>query len=825
MALEETVVLDIADGLHQIDALEEALTNAATTFKVALADALDVLTGVQVTDVDASQITTSIDTAVNAADLALEPEVDTSTITTSIDDAVNAADTNVEIDALTSSITDDINESIAAADTTVEVDADVSQAEDAIGGLSDTLQPLTENAGGATDALGGLAGASNLFAAGARTAAGDGAAASGAVAGLGGAAATTVGVVGALGFAVKTFTDEALAADAATRRFKATFGPLADDINQIDIGGLNESLSDLALRLGADDDQLRQAASSIGQVGISSGKTREEVAATAEQIIVLAANASALNPALGTADQIIGGLTNGLARGGRFLGQFGIALTSAEINARALADTGKKTAADLTVYEKAAAGAALASEKLGTSIAENINKGAESPTIKLRALKQQLLETFESAGKDLIDPLVKSFEALTPILVDLARILGPVLQASLVILAGSLKGVDFILGEVAAGIGEIFQLASHLPFVGGKFADLADSAFDLSDKMLAAVDSTDKVGPSTSDAGDAAGDAAPKFDDLTTAVTDAEKALNDLIDAQISYLDSTVGAENANIRFRDDLADITEKQKALTDAIKAHGAKSKEATDAQKDYDDAVRGARDSALAAAEAQLRLADDTATAEGKTLTSVERQGIFRQALVDLAGQATGPTKQAILDLIGKLDEAGKDRKATLTADVTQANAALDAFTADVQDPRVLVIDADTRPANSKINALVQDPRVLVIDAVPAGRPGGMAGGTFSGGDTGMAFDVGERGREVVFIGPNQQATVVPAERSNNLFGNGSNSEAALIAALNRLAAQPPARHEPVVGQLVVNEVSADPRATAFHVAARLGEEARR
>lgn len=825
MALEETVVLDIADGLHQIDALEEALANAASTFKVALADALDVLTGVQVTDVDASQITTSIDTAVNAADLALQPEVDAAPVTTAIDDAVNAADTNIEIDALTSSITDDINEAITSADTTVEVDADVSQAEDSIGGLADSLQPLQESAGGAKDALGGLAGSANLFAAGARSAAGDGAAASTAVAGLGGAAATTVGVVGALGFAVKTFTDEALAADAATRRFNATFGPLAKDINQIDIGGLNESLSDLALRLGADDDQLRQAASSIGQVGISSGKTREEVAKTAEQIIVLAANASALNPALGTADQIIGGLTNGLARGGRFLGQFGIALTSAEINARALADTGKKTAADLTVYEKAAAGAALASERLGTSIADNINKGAESPTIKLRALKQQLKETFESAGKDLIEPLVHSMEALTPILVDLARLLGPILAVSLQFLAGALKGLDLTLGFIAQGLAELFELASHLPFVGGKFADLADSAQSVADNLLEAGSAGGKAAAGTTDAGNAASDAAPSFDDLTTAVSDAEKALNDLIDAQISYLDSTVGAETANRRFFDDLGKVAEAQQKLNEALAAHGHGSKESIAATKDLDEATIAARDSALSAAEAQLRLADDTATANGTALTAAERQDVFRAALVNLANQATGSTKAAIEVLIGKLDEAGKDRKATLTADVTQAEAKLNAFTAEVQDPRVLIIDADTRPAGAKIKALVQDPRVLIIDAQPAGRPGGMAGGTFFGGDTGMAFDVGERGREVVFVGPNQQATVIPAERSNNLFGNGSNGEVALIAALNRLASQPQPKSGTVVEQLVVNEVSADPRATAFHVAARLGEEARR
>lgn len=825
MALEETVVLDIADGLHQIDALEEALTNSALSFKVALADALDVLNAVQVQDVDASQITTSIDSAVAAADLALEPEVDASTVTTSIDDAVNAADTNIEIEALTASITDDINESIAAADTTLEIDADVSQAEDAIGGLSDTLQPLTEGAGGASDALGGLAGATNLFAAGARTAAGDGAAASGAVAGLGGAAATTVGVVGALGFATKTFTDEALAADAATRRFKATFGPLADDINQIDIGGLNESLSDLALRLGADDDQLRQAASSIGAVGISSGKTREEVAATAEQIIVLAANASALNPALGTADQIIGGLTNGLARGGRFLGQFGIALTSAEINARALADTGKETAADLTVYEKAAAGAALASEQLGTSIAENINKGAESPTIKLRALKQSLLETFEGAGKDLIDPLVNSFEALEPVLEVLARLLGPILLAALTVLAGALKGLDLALGFIAEGLGNVFDLASHLPFVGGKFADLADSAHNVADGLLEAGSASDDAATGTDKAGDSAKDAAPKFDDLTQAVTDSEKALNDLIDAEIAYLDSTVASNAANVRFGDDLRDVTDKQKALTEAVKAHGAKSTEAADAQRDLEKAVASARDSALSAAEAQLRLADDTATAEGHTLTATERQGIFRDALVNLANQATGPTKTAILELIAKLDEAAGERVATLTADTTKANAALSAFTAEVQDPRVLIVDANTKMAADKINRLVQDPRVLIIDAQPAGRPGGMAGGTFAGGDTGMAFDVGERGREVVFVGPNQQATVVPAERSHNLFGNGSMGEAALLGALNRLATQKPSREGPAIGELHMHEVSGDPRANAFAFASILGEESRR
>lgn len=74
VALEERLELDVADALRSVDTIEAALERAAQTFKVALADALDLLGSVAVTEVDARAVTTSIEEAAALADPEVEVE-------------------------------------------------------------------------------------------------------------------------------------------------------------------------------------------------------------------------------------------------------------------------------------------------------------------------------------------------------------------------------------------------------------------------------------------------------------------------------------------------------------------------------------------------------------------------------------------------------------------------------------------------------------------------------------------------------------------------------------------------------------------------------
>lgn len=505
--LEARLELALDDALSGIGTLDERLGSAVTDFKTGLAEALNLLTEVSVT-ADAAPVTAAIDQAVAGADTTAPIEADTGDMTSQIDQAVGSVDATVTPDVAADAITQDIDEAIAGADTTITVEADTSQAEDALAGLDSTASEagggLSKLAAGSGDAAGGL----NLVGPAAGFAAGEVGELTGVVGKFGpeaaGAAAATAGLV-EIG---KDFFDAALKQQTALERLNRTFGDTADDVQKIDVGGLNEDISSLALRTGSADEGLQNFAATFGQLGIDSGHAKTEVAQTTDEVIALATRASVLNPTLGSSDEIVGRLSTSLARGGRFLSQYGISLTSAEINARALTDTGKQSADQLTVYEKAAAGAAIATERLGDRLGKDISKGAQSDAIQVRRLGVELDEAKEAAGAGLVQPVTESMKALVPALTTTIRLLGEGLTGALRAVEPELKLVGTLgdllghtagsgggLGLFGAGIknlaGQInplHQVDQVISLTQGHFSDFAHGlpaigvAFDVFDK-------------------------------------------------------------------------------------------------------------------------------------------------------------------------------------------------------------------------------------------------------------------------------------------------------------------------------------------------------
>lgn len=487
MPLEERLDLDIAEALAGVDRIEEALTGSAQTFKVALAEALDVLSSVSVESADASAVTTSLDEAIAAADLEPVLDADAGAVTTALDEAVAAADVGVEpevTDVLgTELITSGIDEAIAAADTTVPIDGEVgdltSSIDEAIRS-ADTLLEIETDASGVTDAIeeavaaadtsigvegftalgagaeaaeervGELVGQVGLLGAATRAGAGDIGALGGALGGMGTAGAAAAAGIGAAAFAGKEFFDAALGAQTATQRFNDVFGDLAERVDTIDIPGLNTDLSALAITIGADDDALRVAAAAMGELGLASGKSAEDVAATSQQLLLLAARISVVNPGLGTAEQIVERLGPALARGGRFASQFGLDLDANAVKARAVKDAHGDLAAATDQYALRAAGAAIATEQLGDRLGRELTEGADKPIVKLRSLQTQLSETFEEAGGPLVDPLIDSLEAVSPLLEAVAKLLG----VGLTVAAKAVQVVMFSLEPAIRKVGE-----------------------------------------------------------------------------------------------------------------------------------------------------------------------------------------------------------------------------------------------------------------------------------------------------------------------------------------------------------------------------------
>lgn len=437
MPLEDRVELDVDDALRRIDSIEEALNGAATRFSVALAEALDVLSTVQIGDADASSVTTALDAAVEAADLEPALDADATGVTASIDDAVNAADTVATIEANADPVASAIDEAVAAADTSVEIDADTSAAEAAIEDLGATATQVDSS----TD-FGGLTGGLDGLSAAAGAATGNLSGLEGAVSNLPGPAkAASAGLAAVVGVSGELF-HQALESETAQLRFNRALGDVASTVATIHIEGFANNLEDLAEKTGNSDEAMKLAAARLGDLGKSAGASSGEIAGAAENILLLATHLSVTNPTLGDAGEIADRLTAALARGGRALTPYGINLDTAAIKARAVADAGGDASAETDRFALAAAGAALATEKLGTNLQTGIVEGAKSTEIQLRSVKEQFGNTLEALGRPLLKPVIDAAQEAEPILVDLATVFGelggelaPILVDALKILA------------------------------------------------------------------------------------------------------------------------------------------------------------------------------------------------------------------------------------------------------------------------------------------------------------------------------------------------------------------------------------------------------
>lgn len=391
-------------------------------------------------------------------------------------------------------------DSIEGGDAEVNVSANTEQAQESI-------ESLTESSGGAA------AGLTQVSEAGAA-----GGAAMGAL-GIG-----TLGATAAMGYMVTS----GLEAAGALERFTLIAGDNAEALRSIDVGGLSGDIGDLALQIGSSDEAMLNATASFVTFGESTGASSAQIVAASDNINALALRAVALNPSLGDAGEVATRLSTALARGGRATTQFGIGLTSAEINARALADTGKASADELTQFEKAAAGAEIATERLAGTMGDDYAAGAENAALQTAAMKQQLGEAAESIGTLMLPAVMDLTEGITQLAAGAANLdLGSVL-------AGAWDLTTF--GQLQNGLSRLNNMGGDGAF-SAAFADAADS-------MTAAAGPTKVFGDLLGETDAAAGDAAAAISDLDEAISD--------------YVDGIVSVPAAQRDLRQSFADLAE---------------------------------------------------------------------------------------------------------------------------------------------------------------------------------------------------------------------------------------------------------------------------
>jgi hypothetical protein len=458
MPVTDSLELDITGALASVEQIGTALSDVVTSFTSTLSDTLASPPPLEVT-VDDAALTGSVEQAIAGADTTVPVDGDTGPLTTSVEDAIAGAVTTVTPDADTDTMVGEIEAAAAVATVIVPVEADTSAAEASIAALGDaataaTGTPVGSGGGGGSGVAGLSSGLAGIAGAGAAAASGIGGVTSATssslpVLGAGAAAVTALSAAG------DSYFQSATRAESAGRRFNDTFGQSAGVVNNIKVGDLDTSLGSLNLSLGSSTTQVRNTLASLGQLGIGAGATQAQIALTASQVEALSARAVALNPNLGSVGDVAERLTSALARGGRFAAQYGLSLTAAEIQARALRDTGKSSADELTIYDKAAAGAAIATDRYGKSLKDVIQAGTDDPVIRLRAIGAEFSKVTTEVGKPLQAPIFALIESVQPILQNAARLLGSVLQAILPIQSA-------ILGAFAPLVSGVFSTATNV---------------------------------------------------------------------------------------------------------------------------------------------------------------------------------------------------------------------------------------------------------------------------------------------------------------------------------------------------------------------------
>lgn len=593
--------IDYSEALSGVDtlgaALDTQLAAAVSSFEEQMSGALAAAAEVPIA-VDTSQIPDEI-----AAALATDPQ-------------------EIPVDADTSAAEAAINTLVTSADgetATLDVEADTSGAEQSISDVGSSASSARGEVGGlAIDAglLGTAMGAAKGNVAGT---------AESLSAGLGPLSAFGGGLL-AVGAATAGFVEVGEKAHAATERLNLVFGDAAPEAMAVNIGGLNGDLNELAIKAGSSGAQLRQATASLGQVAIAAGDTQEQAAGVVGQFQALALRAVAMNPQLGEAGDVMGRLVPALSRGGKFAANFGLSLSSAEISARALSDTGKTAATDLTVLEKATAGAEIATERLGDNLGKDFSNGADQAAVKLKSLKAEIVAGFASIGVPLVEPILELAQAFTPLALAIGQAVGK-LVTGLVPAMGALIPIVTPLASVIGVVGDVLgALGPILPAVTIGFV-----AFEAVTQLLPIA-----IGGATT--------AALLLTDVLPLTATAAAT-------------AAAGIETAEVAVSASLGPIGLLVAGLGIAATAFGGfgdDSKSAKDATKEFADELAKTADSALAT---KFTSAIDKAVVKAEQFgISIDSTKGALQRFRDIAGDNVG-TAQRLLD---SLKAAGENTK---------------------------------------------------------------------------------------------------------------------------------------------------------------------
>jgi hypothetical protein len=524
--LEEQLSLDVSPALAAVQQIDDALQAVVQGFSANLAAALDVLSAPPDTiTIPVEADTTAADEAIAATeqvDEAIIPvDADTTAAEGAIDEAEQVDEVIIPVDADTGEARADLDD--LGRDITVPVDADVTQAEAELTSFvsdaeGETIEIAVSMDSGSAEADMGALGEQALETGDRMSfmevAAADltdqiggflpKGAAKGAEAiksaGVGAIAAT--GGVLAYGAALGKVVDIGADVISVNQQFEQTFGAAGESLERINVAGLNESLDELAISLGVDDEAMRAVVTSSGALLQTFGASQQEAAAMTEDIVALAAGISSANPALGDMTTIMGTLTTAIATGRtRGLKRLGIEITPEEIEAQAAALG--KTTETLTATERQAIFVKLAMEQIG-DVSDDVAARQQNAAVILGSLRERFANLIEAVAAPAAVPLLDALGAIGPLLdslVPIAQRFGDA-WAKYIEFTTKLWAVQLqVVGRVIQVAAELAEVVSGVPVIGrivdenlaNDLRGVADAALDASMNMYSAGDSGDTM--------------------------------------------------------------------------------------------------------------------------------------------------------------------------------------------------------------------------------------------------------------------------------------------------------------------------------------------
>lgn len=633
VGLDAELILAIDAALAQVGVIETALNAATTSVPVDL----DYLSTVD----SFSQALAGVVADVSATPVDIPVAADTTAAETSIGALAEAPPVDVPVDANTTDAVTSI-EALASVMPSIDIpiEADTTGAATQLSDLGAEATVASEGVVNLETSVTGLGAAAGIAEGSAKELVAT-------VGELGGEGSKTA-AAGILGLSAVTagFFEEGMNAVSAGQRFDTVLGDMGNKIKEIDVNGMTTSMEDLGIKFGSTGAEMENVNSKLFQMAVNSGATKEQAVQFTQQVETLGARAISLNPQLGSLADVTDALGTKIGRGGRFAAQYGLDLNAAEISARALADTQKMSTSELTFAEKAIAGAELASEKYGTTLAGTVAQGQKNAAVTASELKARFKEAIEQIGVPIVAPVLDLIKQAEPDAILIAEALGrlakdalPAVSAALMVIEPPLHLISALLSIIPDGV-----VSATAAFFGLRFAMEAVAQAAIADEVALTALSTAIPWLAAITAGiilvqSVMGGTPAYADEMTQAVDTAAKGLSDFTVATHETVLAEIEAASNTAEFGKALREAGVSNDQLVESLLAGG-------DAYQQYTVQILVAAEANGAGFDSAVKLTNElehlkTSTEAGaqSTLDAAVNSGKLSAADRDAAVQKAG------------------------------------------------------------------------------------------------------------------------------------------------------------------------------------------